>query len=474
MARTYKALILAVTVLMLFIALIFIPYIKKFNFENFLEDISSNEILDNAILSVSAKYENEDEYLIQYNSTEKIHPGSNFKLFTAAYALEQLGSDFSFSTKLFLTKDNDLVLVGGGDPTLDVQDLNGFIQALKNLKWKAGKLFYDDNYFHGEQYGPNWDSMWFEEYFAVPVSGLQINDNLIEIFGINDEKTDEFEITTLPLKNHRGIIDEREIKTKIKEITNPTTAVWNTEDEIITLKGETTVNLPFSLSATVKNPGLYTAKIFAQELEAEGFTINEIGSINAENYGVLVYEHNSKPLRELIPRMLKLSLNHYAESLIRVLGENSEMDDIEDSQAKGVASLTEFTKSLKIPSAQFQAFDGSGLSSSTRVSSESIIVLFDYIDHQNWRKYFWDSLSEAGKNGTLKSRFKSFDEGTILMGKTGTHVKANSLSGKIIRKNQKNILFSIHVYNHNFSTKESIINIVPIIDRIVILLEKQF
>jgi D-Ala-D-Ala carboxypeptidase 3 (S13) family len=42
----------------------------------------------------------------------------NAKLFTSALALEKLGADYRFTTKVVLAPSGDLVLLGGGDPSL--------------------------------------------------------------------------------------------------------------------------------------------------------------------------------------------------------------------------------------------------------------------------------------------------------------------------------------------------------------------
>src|SRR6266576_3687031 len=45
-------------------------------------------------------------------------PASNMKLFTGALALELLGPDYRFATRLVRARSGDLILVGGGDPSL--------------------------------------------------------------------------------------------------------------------------------------------------------------------------------------------------------------------------------------------------------------------------------------------------------------------------------------------------------------------
>ena len=101
--------------------------------------------------------------------------------------------------------------------------------------------------------------------------------------------------------------------------------------------------------------------------------------------------------------------------------------------------------------------------------------LFDYIGGQTWKDDFWAALPESRVDGTLKYRFENAGLATSVFAKTGSHDFSSSLSGKIINSDSgRNIIFTIHVYNHQFSTAQSVLNIIPVIDRIVALLEKQF
>lgn len=50
-------------------------------------------------------------------------PASTLKLVTSSAALNTLGSDYEFSTKLYKSSNNDLYLKLGADPFLTSSDL---------------------------------------------------------------------------------------------------------------------------------------------------------------------------------------------------------------------------------------------------------------------------------------------------------------------------------------------------------------
>ncbi|MDJ0823344.1 MAG: D-alanyl-D-alanine carboxypeptidase, partial [Paracoccaceae bacterium] len=78
------------------------------------------------------------QMLEEYNGSMGLPPASVAKAMTAAYALHALGPGHHFVTEIVATRGvqngvvaGDLVLKGGGDPTLDTNALAGLAAALK-------------------------------------------------------------------------------------------------------------------------------------------------------------------------------------------------------------------------------------------------------------------------------------------------------------------------------------------------------
>lgn len=77
------------------------------------------------------------QMLASFGPDSPTAPASVTKILTALYALEMLGAEHRFSTRLLATGPieegvlkGDLVLLGGGDPTLDSDDLNALARSL--------------------------------------------------------------------------------------------------------------------------------------------------------------------------------------------------------------------------------------------------------------------------------------------------------------------------------------------------------
>ena len=95
--------------------------------------------------------------IIKSNNHNPIILASVTKLLTSYFALNILGPNFKFQTKLFYSgtiKDNilygDLILQGGGDPLLSRHQIFNMALQLKklNIKKVQGNFYFDDSHLY--------------------------------------------------------------------------------------------------------------------------------------------------------------------------------------------------------------------------------------------------------------------------------------------------------------------------------------
>ena len=90
-----------------------------------LDEIFSDPLLARALMAVRVESLRTGELIYQRNSDKLVMPASNMKLLTMSVAAEKLGWDFKYETTLFAAGtvsngvlNGDLIVVGGGDPTI--------------------------------------------------------------------------------------------------------------------------------------------------------------------------------------------------------------------------------------------------------------------------------------------------------------------------------------------------------------------
>jgi len=119
-------------------------------------------------------------------------PASTTKLLTATAALEALGPDRVFTTRVVEGQGNRVVLVGGGDPYLaskPAQDAEGVYPARADVvtlarataaalaaDGRAGvRLVYDASLFSGPQASPQWEADYLLDDVVAPISALWVD-----------------------------------------------------------------------------------------------------------------------------------------------------------------------------------------------------------------------------------------------------------------------------------------------------------
>src|SRR5690606_33965258 len=110
-----------------------------------------------------------------------LNPASSQKLVTASAAIELLGADFRFETTVRRHGDT-LYLVGGGDPSLQTEDLAALVARLPAAALRGvERIAYDDSMFSPERFGPGYASDGPGYSYMAPSGALSLQFNTIEI-----------------------------------------------------------------------------------------------------------------------------------------------------------------------------------------------------------------------------------------------------------------------------------------------------
>ena len=152
-------------------------------------------------LSIILQPVNSETRLINLNSTVNRTPASVAKLFTAFVAIDHLGPEFHWTTKVFTTDSiNDgevdsLIFEGGGDPYISIERLEEMVAELRNLGINTINkgLIVDQNYFKQPQISTaDFDDDPLRPYNIMHTSFL-INSNKID-FKIKKKSNNKIQI----------------------------------------------------------------------------------------------------------------------------------------------------------------------------------------------------------------------------------------------------------------------------------------
>ncbi|MDR2954552.1 MAG: D-alanyl-D-alanine carboxypeptidase/D-alanyl-D-alanine-endopeptidase [Prevotella sp.] len=384
--------------------------------------------------------------IVSHNADKSYTPASILKVVTTATALEVLGGEYKYKTTLSKDKgqSNRLLIHGYGDPTLGTEFLDNTPNAFLSQWTSAIKQNFDsaksldimviDDYFGYDGVSHRWIYQDIGNYYASGTYGISVYDNTYKLyFNTMRQDTCPVILRTEPVVN--------------LSFQNTLTLNTSGQDngyihgEPFSTTRLLTGNIPtgrssFSIKGDIPNPGLYLGEVLANRLMDNGFSIgraetsydmyfNQMYVKNKKSFtGDVFYTHLSFPLKDIIKDTNVRSNNHYAEHLIRTVGRTKDIDIYSSALDKGIEITNELWKARGLDTDALMMFDGSGLSPANAVSPAFMCDLLVYMQAKSSNaKTFFESLPEAGKNGTVSNRLK----GTKLAGKIS--MKSGSIYG---------------------------------------------
>lgn len=458
--------------------LFFIVWLLSLTFYSFSQEKPSETFhadssLIHASVSLCVADAQSGDVLIDYNSGISLTPASVMKLITTAAALELLGPNYTFNTRLGYTGTikktfgrlkGNIIILGGGDPALGskyfTDHYDGFIDnwvaAIKKLGIKRirGKVITDDSYFDYLPVPAKW--LWEDEgnYYGAGAYGLSVFDNTYEIHFTTFSESSVPAMKEVVPAECRVSLSSFLIASGNEDNGNVFAAPYSAGGW---LAGKIPVNqLDFILKASIPDPPLLLSKVLNEKLKAGGIKISgDPTTYRAESNlkpekTMPVAEINSPPLSQIISVLNHESVNLFAEHLIKELGKKFRNTG---STEAGSEVITEFLKNSGIDTNGMFIEDGSGLSPLNAINTREIVRLLVYM--KNKGKYFneyYSSLPDAGKNGTLKNYFKDPLFDSNLKAKSGSMTRVRSFAGYFTTKSGKNMAFSIIINNYSGSS----------------------
>lgn len=385
-----------------------------------------------------------DKYLIEYNSNRYFTPASNTKLFTFFTGLSVLGDSIPGLRYKFVGTDS-LIIWGTGDPTflhhfISTSKVNDFLQSQKkrNIYWSRSN---NQTAFYGS--GWSWDD--YNNYYSAENSSLPVygNVNLVSV-----DTNGNFAI--YPPYQQQTLAEDASISTKS----------YRFQREFRTNKINYKIN-EAGKSDSIEIPFLMSDSLVVK-LIADSLKVN----IRLTDYDDLTDSKTiySYPTDSLYKKMLQPSDNFLAEQIILMVS-NQLFDTLNTSRTINYVQDSLLTFITNKP----RWVDGSGLSRYNLFTPRSYVELLNYLQKNIVKERLYGVLATGGKYGTMKNRFKGFEQ-PIFYGKTGSLSNNHNLSGYLITKSGKPLIFSFMMNHYRNSGKK----MRKVMDKIIIDLYNRY
>lgn len=253
--------------------------------------------------------------LESFHADQLVPPASVAKTITSLYALDQLGEDHQFATRIMANGSvsggrltGDLILAGGGDPTLDTDTLGDMVAALARtgLKQVTGRFLI----YAGAL--PSFDRITDEQPVQVGydpgLSGLSLNFNRV-----NMEWTKGGATLAMTARGDRYVPVVQGITIAVADRDLPTFTYADGERWTVARPALAKLG---SRWLPVRQPAAYAAEVFSTLCTAQGIALPKgqvIGAVPAGATVLLTWP--SAHLKDILRDMLKFSTNITAETM---------------------------------------------------------------------------------------------------------------------------------------------------------------
>ena len=428
------------------------------------------------------------------NGDKFFTPASTTKLLSVGTALELLGPDYRFHTRVYRTGpidsdgilQGDLVLVASGDPNLSgrarpdgtlafkdedhsyageavdgdplavVRELAGQVAA-KGVKRVAGRVIVDASLFVGGDR---------EGGTGVVISPIVVNDNVIDILVTAGKNPgDPATITASPATSYFRFTGHATTIPKDSATSGDFTSDVTNPDGSHTVSATGTVEagsgthvMPYA----VPDPARFAEFVFSEALQERGIVAAPRQQGEAIDFTMLaksytdqsaVAEHVSLPFSEEAKVTLKVSQNLHASMMQRIVG--AVIGKKSDAQAGFDLEREWLTKAgLDVGSAS----QGDGAGASAHYTPDFIVAYLAFMAKQKSYPAFFAALPVLGKDGTLFNIQTGSPAAGQVHGKTGTFgtddllnagqmVTAKGLAGYFTRPDGRHFAFAVYVNN---------------------------
>lgn len=380
--------------------------------------------------------------IYEYQSNKGLSTASTMKIFTAAAALETLGKDYQYKTKI--AYDGNLYLTSNGDPTLGDDRFDGYkadnfkqklIEVLKqkNISKISGDLIIDDAFFDFQKIPGGWAWNDMGNYYGAGVWGVNWRENVFDVNAFGKDIKGVFYLNNVKWVN--------ELRT---EGTSDKSLIYTAPySEVVHINGSLPAKT-MKVSGAMPNPPKQLAIEITEELKKQNINfkgkiiINSERIINGEKPIIfpenkMILEYKSPTLDKIVYWFLNKSINLFGETFVKTMAKEKTGNPSFES---GIKYLKNFWKEKGIDERMINFVDGSGLSPQNYASSKAEVQALLWAKKQPWFFEYYDGFPTMANGMKMKS---------------GSIKDCRAFAGFYTSKAGKNYVFSIIMNNYQAS-----------------------
>lgn len=402
--------------------------------------------------------------LLLVNAQTPLILASTAKLFTSAAALDRLGPEYRFRTRLYVDQEigadgvlrGPLVVAGGGDPAIsgrlyDDDPLAVFRPWAQSLAARGVRevpdgLLLDTSFFDDVRVHPDWPAAQEQYWWQAPVSALSYNDNIVLVRATGGYRPGASAVLGFypagpPLMSLIGRVvtaRTRAARVGVRREAGSRTVVAS---------GIVGRQRTWSGDITVPDPPLYFAAALSQVLREAGIRLGDEIRVRTEPSPsgrpgrTLVHVHET-PILPVLSVCNKRSHSFFAEQTLKTLGAEKRG---RGTWENGLAEVSAFLASLGLDPSRYQLADGSGRSRGNLASAEDYLRFLDVLATR-WDGFpmFDTTLAVTGDvEGSLRHRMLGRYTRYRVHAKTGNIAGVVTLCGYVTAQSGRRYAFAI-------------------------------
>ncbi|HVX50026.1 MAG TPA: D-alanyl-D-alanine carboxypeptidase [Chitinophagaceae bacterium] len=380
------------------------------------EDVIDDSSLASAHVGICLYDATANKYIYNYQGDKYFIPASNTKIFTCYAAMKYLG-DSLVGIRYHAGNGDTVYIDPTGDPTLLHPDFKN--QPVFDFLSKFKTIIIEHPFFTDEYEGLGWSWDDYKDYYMAQRSNLPVYGNVMRI----TKKSNGVQVSppSFPYISAEGANLDSGFSIN-KE--------WDNNDVAIFPGRNSYLEVPFK-------PDIKQLCALLHD------TLHAVVETNFGPAGKAANIIHSQPTDSLLKIMMHRSDNFYAEQSLLMVS-NEKLGVMNDEKIIDTLLHSDLKDLPRRP----QWVDGSGLSRFNLFTPQDFVYILNRVKNEyNWSRI--TTIFETGGTGTLSSYYKGLT-GKIYA-KTGSLSNNIALSGYLITRRNKILVFSVLVNNHKVS-----------------------